>query len=410
MEDKEYDAVIVGAGPAGAATALELGKAGLSVAILDKAVFPRDKTCGDALSVDVVNQLSILSESLVSSFNNFPDKIPSYGVKIFSPDNGHIEIPFNHQGNKKCGYICKRFDFDNLLVQQLKEFPTVNIFANCTVRKIETSENYSVITTTEGAFKAPIVIGADGAQSIVLKNLGTYKPDRQHYSGGLRIYYEGVSSFHEDHFIELYFFREILPGYLWIFPLPENKANVGIGMLSSEISKKKVNLTKTLKDLLANHPLLKERFEHAKPIESVKGYGLPLGSIKRKISGERFLLVGDAASLIDPFSGEGIGNAIRSGRIAAQHVLACFEKKNFSAAFNARYDEEVYRRMWKELRISRTLQQLCRYPWLFNFVVRKASQSKAIHHFLEEALAQSNKKKSLTHPAFYYRLLFNKIR
>ncbi|MBA4057939.1 MAG: geranylgeranyl reductase, partial [Marivirga sp.] len=308
MQEKEFDVLIVGSGPAGAVTAMELGKAGLSVAILDKATFPRDKTCGDALSVDVVNQLSILSENLASSFDKFPGKVSSYGVKIFSPDNKHVDIPFKHDGDKKCGYICKRFDFDNLLVQQLKEFSSVKAISSCTVQRIETSEKHNLIHTPEGVFKASIVIGADGAQSIVSKSLGTYKPDRKHYSGGLRIYYEGVSRFHEDHFIELYFFRQILPGYLWIFPLPDNKANVGIGMLSSEISKKKINLTKTLKELLANHPLLKERFADAKPIETVKGYGLPLGSLKRKISGERFLLVGDAASLIDPFTGEGIGN------------------------------------------------------------------------------------------------------
>lgn len=408
MKQREYDVIIVGAGPAGAVTALELGKAGLSVAILDKADFPRDKTCGDALSVDVVNQLSILSEKLASSFETFPGKTSSYGVKIFSPGSQHVDIPFYHQGNKKCGYICKRFDFDNLLVQHLKEFSNVQMFVNCSVQKVEVLETCSLVHTIEGIFKAPIVVGADGAQSVVSKSLGMYKPDREHYSGGLRIYYEGVSSFHEDNFIELYFFPEILPGYLWIFPLPENKANVGIGMLSSEISKKKINLTKTLQGLLSNHPLLKERFAKAKPVESVKGYGLPLGSTKRKISGDRFLLVGDAASLIDPFTGEGIGNAIRSGRVAAAHVLECFKNDNFSTAFNTHYDEEIYARMWKELRISRTLQHLCRYPWLFNFVVKKANQSKTIHQFLEEALAQSDKKRSLAHPAFYYRLLFNK--
>lgn len=408
MNEKAYDVLIVGAGPAGATTALELGKAGLSVAVLDKASFPRDKTCGDALSVDVVNQLSMLSEKLASSFDTFAGKVPSYGVKIFSPDHQHVDIPFNHLGNKKCGYLCKRLDFDNLLVQQLKEFKSVEMLPNCSVQKVEIQENYSLVHSTEGIFKAAMVVGADGAQSIVSKSLGTYKPDRKHYSGGLRVYYEGVHSFHEEHFIELYFFREILPGYLWVFPLPDNKANVGIGMLSSEISKKKVNLTKTLQGFLTNHPLLKERFADARPIESIKGYGLPLGSVKRKISGNRFLLTGDAASLIDPFTGEGIGNAIRSGRIAAKHILECFAKNSFSADFNTRYDDEIYARMWKELRLSRTLQHLCRYPSLFNFVVKKANQSKAIHQFLEEALAQSEKKKSLANPAFYYRLLFNK--
>ena len=383
-----------------------LGQAGLSVAVIDKAVFPRDKTCGDALSVDVINQLSILSQDLASTFNDFPSKMPSHGVKIFSPDHGHIDIPFVHQGKEKCGYICSRLDFDNLLIQQLKKIPCVTLFENCNLHKVETRKEDIKVHTEEGTFTGQIIIGADGAQSIVTKQLGTFKTERKHYSAGLRIYYEGVSSFHEGHFIELYFFRKILPGYLWIFPLPDNKANVGIGMLSSEVSKKKINLKETLQEFLTTHPVLKERFKDAKALESVKGFGLPLGSKKRKISGDRFLLAGDAASLIDPFTGEGIGNAIRSGRVAAEHILKCFDEEDFSDSFNSAYDQEIYRRMWKEFRISRTLQQLCRHPRLFNFVVKKANQSKHVQQLLVDALAHVDKKKSLIHPGFYYRLLF----
>jgi flavin-dependent dehydrogenase len=144
-----------------------------------------------------------------------------------------------------------------------------------------------------------------------------------------------------------------------------------------------------------------------RPLETIKGYGLPLGSKKRNLSGAKFLLAGDAAALIDPFSGEGIANAIRSGRIAAEHVIKCFEQNNFSAAFNKAYDREIYHRMWKEFKISRTLQNLVRYPILFNYVIKKARQSKYLQKFLVEALANVEKKKKiLMKPAFYYRMLF----
>ena len=93
----------------------------------------------------------------------------------------------------------------------------------------------------------------------------------------------------------------------------DGKANVGIGMLSSHISQKKINLKVVLQKLIETHPQLKDRFINAKALESIKGFGLPLGSKKRRLSGDRYVLTGDAASLIDPFSGEGIGNAIRSG-------------------------------------------------------------------------------------------------
>jgi len=397
--------LIVGAGPAGAACALSLKDSGLSIAVLDKEGFPRDKTCGDALSVDVINQLHILSKDLASTFLSYPSKTPSFGVKIHAPDHGHIEIPFIHKGHEKCGYICTRADFDNLLFQHLKSQANIFHFEHCRVNKIEIQKDSAIVHTSDGIFIGKIIVGADGAQSVVAKQLKT-RADRMKNSAGLRVYYEGVTSFHKDQYIELYFMREILPGYVWVFPLPDNKANVGIGMLTADISRKGINLKETLATILMNHPQLKERFRSARPLETAKGFGLPLGSGKQKISGERFLLTGDAASLIDPFSGEGIGNALRSGRVAAQHVEKCFTHNNFSALFNLGYDREIYDRMWKELRISKTLQRLARYPWLFNFVVRKANQNNYVRQMLIDALAQADKKKLLALPGFYYRLFF----
>ena len=404
---QKFDVIIVGAGPAGSASAIKMAGSGLNIALLDKADFPRDKTCGDALSVDVINQLAMLSETLRDEFMSSINKMPSYGVKIFSPNHRHVDIPFIYQNEKSCGYISPRMNFDNLLFQHAKKYSNIHVFENCTVTNVIKKDNKVELETSLGKYEANIVIGADGAHSVVNKFLGNVKVEKQHYSAGLRVYYEGVTSFHEENYIELHFFKDILPGYLWVFPLADNKANVGIGMLSSTVSKKKVNLKETLQTLLKTHPHLADRFKNAKPLETVKGYGLPLGSKKRNISGEGFLLTGDAAALIDPFSGEGIANAIRSGRVAAEHVIKCCEEQNFSAVFNKAYDKEIYHRMWKEFKISRTLQTLISYPLLFNFVINRANNSKYLQKFLVEALASVEKKKKLlTKPGFYYRMLF----
>lgn len=407
MIERNYDVLIAGAGPSGTATAIKLANTGLRVALIDKAAFPRDKTCGDALSVDVINQLPLLSPKLAAAFEGLENKVPSYGVKIFSPDHNHIDIPFIHKNQKSCGFISPRVDFDHLLFQHVKDYPNIEIFQNCAVKQLQVSNNQVQMVTTQGTFTGSIVVGADGAHSVVAKCLSDITVEKQHYSAGLRVYYEGVKSFHNENFIELHFFKDILPGYLWIFPLADNKANVGIGMLSSTVSKKRINLKEVLQKLLKTHPHLSVRFEDAKPLETIKGYGLPLGSKKRNLSGERFLLTGDAAALIDPFSGEGIGNAIRSGRVAADHIINCFKNQDFSAAFNKAYDKEIYHRMWNEFKISRTLQNAVRYPRLFNFAIKKAGQSKYLQRFFIEALANVDKKKKLLlTPAFYYRMLF----
>lgn len=406
MSLQRFDIVIVGAGPAGSSCALSLANAGLRVALLDRDKFPRDKICGDALSVDVINQLPMLSPELSKNFNECVSKIPSYGVRLFSPDLTRLDIPFLYQGSEKSGYTCARKDFDDLLFQQVQRSDHVTVMENCCVTEIKRSDDEVIICTNRGAYTASMVLGADGANSVVGRMNSKLKIDRRHHSAGLRVYYEGVSDFHPQNYIELYFFRNILPGYVWIFPMANNMANVGIGILSAVVSSKKINLRETLDAVLTTHPVLKKRFENARPLETVKGHGLPLGSTKRNISGDRFLLLGDAAGLIDPFSGEGIGNAIRSGRVAAGHVKSCFEQNDFSAAFNKAYDKEIYRRMEKEFRISYTLQRLCRYPTLFNYIAKKANKREYWREFLTQTLSDIDQKKQFSNPAFYYRLLF----
>jgi len=99
---------------------------------------------------------------------------------------------------------------------------------------------------------------------------------------------------------------------------------------------------------------------------------LPLGSKKRSISGDRYLLLGDAASLINPLSGEGIANAIRSGRVAADHVIQSHLANRFDAAFNKGYDKEIYRRMWNELRLNYWTQLYMRNPKRCNWIIQHA--------------------------------------
>ena len=94
------------------------------------------------------------------------------------------------------------------------------------------------------------------------------------------------------------------------------------------------------------------------------------------------MLTGDAASLIDPFTGEGIGNAMMSGMIAANHVKRALKENRFDEKSLAAYDEDIYKRLWDELKLSHKLQTLTNYGWLFNFVVNKASKSEALRNTL----------------------------
>ncbi|MTI21718.1 geranylgeranyl reductase family protein [Fulvivirga sp. RKSG066] len=408
MEDIEYDIIIVGAGPAGCACAYQLRNEKLKIALIDKATFPRDKICGDALSADVINQLYRMDERLAADFESFGKKIDSHGVRFVAPNSQHIDIDFaNPNHGKAAGYISKRIDFDQFLFDQVKDQSNLTVITGQKVDDIKVSKNSVELKINNSRIFSKLIIGADGAHSIVNKKLGQIKVEKNHYCAGIRCYYDRVSQMHPKNHIELHFYDDVLPGYLWIFPLPNGQANVGLGMLSSEVSMRKINLKQKLEELVKKHPNLINRFENAEPMEKPQGFGLPIGSKKRPLSGDRFLLLGDAASLIDPFTGEGIGNALRSGRIAAEHIVNAIGLNDFSKEFNKRYDKVIYQKMWNELRISRSMQKLLRYPKLFNFVVKKANKNASVRTLLTSMLDNVDLKKELIKPSFYFKLLFS---
>lgn len=407
MSTLKFDVAIAGAGPAGCAATYMLAGHGLKIALLDKETFPRDKICGDALGADVTKQFHLMDESLAGKLSQFPKKIPSNGVRFITPKFQTLEINFSKPKDVfGGGFVAKRIDFDNFFFSETAGLPDVSVFQNQKITHVNNLPEKIVVQTAEHCFETSFLLAADGAQSFLNKHLTKNTVDKKHFCAGVRQYYSNVKNFHPENHIELHFYKEILPGYLWVFPLPNNQANVGLGMLSSVVSQKKMNLKTELTELLQTIPSLKERFKDAVPLTEVQGFGLPLGSKKRSISGNRFLLLGDAAGLIDPFTGEGIANSIRSGRIAAAHTLVAFDQNKFDAAFNMAYDKKIYEKMWNEFRFGNTLQKLFRYPSLINFVVKKANNNRSVQMLLSSMLNNMDLKKELAKPSFYFRLFF----
>ncbi|GAB5539216.1 MAG: geranylgeranyl reductase family protein [Salibacteraceae bacterium] len=384
----KFDVAIVGAGPAGASTAIALHGSSLKVALIDKATFPRDKICGDALSPDVVNQLRKLPLNCGELFDQFEQKIWCNAVRFVAPNYRFADLRLNKPGIT--GYVSPRLDFDYFLYQQAVRSKVVTDFTGNTIAKLEKDSTGVRIQINDETIHADVVLAADGANSFVSRTLHNEKIDRNHHCAGLRCYYENVSGFSPDNAVELHFYKELLPGYFWIFPLPGNRANVGLGMLSAYVSKKNVNLKQLLQQIIKDHPNVKDRFAQARATEEIKGFGLPLGSKKRNLSGDRYLMLGDAASLINPLSGEGIGNAIRSGRVAAEHIKLAVQKQRFDATFNKAYDKEIYHRMWGELRMNYWIQLAMRNPRLSNFIVEKAVGSKMIESLVLSGFSATN--------------------
>lgn len=403
---------IIGAGPGGSAASLSLSRAAIPHVILDKAVFPRDKVCGDAFSHKVISALNKIDPEIVKGMPNKGFFLDSWGVTFVAPNGIPLEVPFGTtpSDNPKDipGFISTRMDFDQYLVQRL-DCKTATMISGAEVKALEYDKDGIKITYKKNgetkSLLAQLVIGAEGDRSIVAKKLAGHRMDPKHYCAGIRAYFENVSNIHPKNFIELHFLSEVLPGYLWIFPLPGNRMNVGMGIPSSIARKKHVNIKSEMSRAISENPKISHRFKNARCISEIRGWGLPLGSKKRPISGKRFMLIGDAASLIDPFTGEGIGNAMISGHLAAIHAKLAVEQGDFSAELLSDYDDEVYSELWKELKLSHTLQKLVRSPWLFNFLVKKASKNTEIQDVITNMFSDVDLRAKLRSPSFYFRLL-----
>ncbi len=405
--------VIIGAGPGGAATALFLAKQGIECLLVDKASFPRDKVCGDALSGKVVEVFKKLDPAIVARIAGDPTALASWGVTFVAPNRKALRVPFKKEFDKtqqqSPGFIAKRIDFDNFLVEECRTHASIRLMEGLALTEFIRQDGRWTCTAEDGRkVVAELVICADGALSRFAKQVGGIKVEPEHYCAGLRAYYKGVKGLDEDNFIELHFIQDFLPGYFWIFPLPNGYANVGVGMRSDKVSAKKVNLKQQMLDLIANDPVMKERFADAELVGSVKGFGLPLGSKKRPISGDGYMLVGDAASLIDPFTGEGIGNALYSGMFAALQAAKCLETNDFSAAALREYDAVTYARLWEELKLGHRMQRLVNFPWLFNLVVNKAQKNKTLRETISCMFDDLDLRERLKNPLFYFKLLFSK--
>lgn len=407
-DSPEWDIIIVGAGPAGTAAALETLNKKYKVALMDKATFPRDKICGDALSPDVIQQFARIRPSLVERFLNLEAKQPIEGLRTIAPNKNSLEFRLEGKNEEK-GYVVSRLDLDALMMEEVKCHPQIQVFEDTEIISIHYIGQFVRLETSKGFFTTRLLIGADGNHSIVAKLLGGRQSiDRKHHCAALRQYYENVDWPEGRSFIELHFMDEILPGYVWVFPMSHNRANVGIGMLSADVSKRKINLKKLLEHQLATHPELAPRFAGARALESAKGFGIPIGSRRYTLSGKNYMLAGDAACLVDPLSGEGIANAIRSGRFSAKHALLALEANRSDAVFLKGYDEKIYKMVGDELRLSRFLQRTFRYRGTLNFMINLTGKSKRFKRLIHLLFAETNFFTEWARLSYYKRLITKK--
>ncbi len=385
---------IIGAGPAGSSTSIFLAKKGIAHTIVDAAEFPRDKICGDGLDYKTIRMLNHIDPDLIEKeIFHHPDFTASWGLRSIMP-NGKLK-DFMHQPDAdkphQCSYfISKRIHFDNFLVQKIN--PQFASFMRGTkiVGIARDGKKWllsAVNKEGEHTICCDLVIGADGDHSILLRHLGERKIDRSHYAGAVRQYWHGITDMHEKNLLEVYFPSNLPMSYLWIFPLPNGEANVGLGMISKYAAKQGINFRTQMQKMIESDAAVAHRFKNAQPLSPIEGWGLPLASVKRNLAGDGYLLTGDAGSMISPSSGEGIGNAMITGYIAAEFIESAIAKNDFSHASFANYNREVFRLFDDEINAHNFFSQYKIAEismWLLNNVWLKTSLFK---HFYEKKIS-----------------------
>jgi geranylgeranyl reductase family protein len=288
--------VVVGAGPAGTAAALEARRLrpDATVALVDKAAFPRDKACGDGIGPHATDELAALGASGV--LEGYP---PIRGLRLRSPSG--LEVAGTPA---RPNHVVPRAVLDARLVEAATAAGAE--LRRAGVRRLEQHDGMVVV---DGELAARVVVGADGANSTVRRLLGAPpNPDR-----ALAIAVRGYAPAPAGRPEQLIaWVAEGWPAYVWSFPTGTGVANVGYGLLRSRFHGDRAELHRRLHDLLP---------EADPDPASLRAHHLPFSSSRPPLGRGRVLLAGDAASLVNPLSGEGIYYALLSGRLAARAAL-----------------------------------------------------------------------------------------
>jgi geranylgeranyl reductase family protein len=354
-----YDVAIVGAGPAGAAAALAARRRGASVLLLDRDDFPRDKACGDGIAPHALDVLADLGVTGV------PDGYPPVPVlHLAGPAGDAVARPL-----PRSAYTIPREVFDARLVEAATAAGAE--LGRHAVRRLEVRADCVVV---DRMLAARVVVGADGANSVVRRALGIAPNPDGHLALAIRGYAPAPP---EDPELRIVTSSAGWPAYAWCFPIGDGRANVGYGEVLRGRPVTREHLLDRLAALLPDLDLGQAtRF---------RAHHLPLSTRRPSPGRERVLLAGDALSLVNPLTGEGIFYAVLSGALAGEAAAeygAAAAREGADAA--SRYAQALRHRLGRHLRHSRVAAALSHRRWIVDAAVRAAQRDERVFDTLVE--------------------------
>jgi geranylgeranyl reductase family protein len=350
------DVVVIGGGPAGSAAATTLSRAGRQVVLVDKATFPRDKCCGDGLTTGALRLLEELGldPASVASWQTVDD------VVVRSPSGREVTFPLP-RGHGTFAAVARRTDLDAALVQ-LARAHGVDVREGVAVTGVHHDAERVAVELEDGSrVTAPFVVAADGMWSPTRKLLGAATPGYRGEWHAFRQYFTDVGP-RAARELFVWFEPDLLPGYAWSFPLPDGRANVGFGIARDGGKVERVqDMGRLWPDLLARPHISDVLGPAARPEAAHRAWPIParIDAIERTAAGGRVLFAGDAVAATDPLTGEGIGQALLTGVLAAEAMLRAGPGRPDVAADD--YERAVDRALVADHRMSILLQRALRH-------------------------------------------------
>jgi len=342
---------VIGAGPAGSTTALQLSRAGASVLLLDRARFPRDKPCGGGLTIRAVRRLPVSIDPVVEDVVDRVELRLAYGPK------------FEHGSNEPLVLMTQRRRLDALLAAEAAA-AGAEFRDGTRVTGVEVDGRGATVSTGRERFHAEAVIGADGANGITARSQGLCAAPSFGVALEGNVAYQHVSEARYRGRI-VFELGNVRGGYGWVFPKGDH-VNVGVGGWEPEAPR----LRTFLRRLCHAHGLSEDN------LLGVKGYRLPVARADAVLARGRALVVGDAAGLVDPLSGDGLYEAFLSASAAADATLELLAGR---ASGLEPYEAEVKGALSRQLASSWAAKHaLDRFPRLMFTVARAGFVQRAL--------------------------------
>ncbi len=333
-----YDLVVVGAGPGGSATAHYASKAGLATLLLDRQEFPRDKACGDGLMPHAASEVSLMG---LGDWLDEPHHGRFTGFSIYT-QTAYLRqgVPPSLHGPR--GYVIKREETDaKLLERAISTGAEFRAGVKATEILRSPAGDVTGIEATRGGedlrFEAPVVVAADGVGGFAGNGM------KKHQNAvARRQYYRGMNGPNKED-LHVFITRDMNEhgaGYGWVFYLGDGQANVGAGVSTRALQRTGRNL-KDFFDRFLEEPQIAGWLEGAEAEGPAKSWSLKMGMWGAKRYARGLMMVGDAGSMVHPISGEGVGYAIESGRLAASWAHEAHARRDFSASVLSGYERQL---------------------------------------------------------------------